>query len=88
MMPLFNWEGNIYFDECSSYKWSAYSAQSIYPTRSNIDTQAKANKLRRVPKNRKEFAREVQRVNRKFPASYDYYLVNIAVHVALHVIAC
>jgi carbonic anhydrase len=36
-----------------------------------IDTQAKANALRTVPKNRREFAREVQRVNREFPSSYS-----------------
>ncbi|GIM47278.1 hypothetical protein DNHGIG_40920 [Collibacillus ludicampi] len=40
------------------------------PPGANIDTQAKANSLRRVPKNRREFAREVQRVNREFPPSY------------------
>jgi carbonic anhydrase len=40
------------------------------PPGATIDTQAKANKLRRVPKDRKEFAHEVQRVNREFPPSY------------------
>lgn len=40
------------------------------PPGATIDTQAKADALRPVPKNRKEFAREVQRVNREFPSSY------------------
>jgi carbonic anhydrase len=41
------------------------------PPGAHIDTQAKANSLRIVPKDRKEFAREVQRVNREFPPAYS-----------------
>jgi len=41
------------------------------PPGAHIDTQAKANKLSRVPRDRREFAREVQRVNREFPPSYN-----------------
>lgn len=40
------------------------------PPGAHIDTQAKADSLRRVPRDSKEFAREVQRVNREFPPSY------------------
>lgn len=40
------------------------------PPGAHIDTQAKANKLGRVPSESREFAREVQRVNREFPPSY------------------
>jgi carbonic anhydrase len=41
------------------------------PPGATIDTQAKANRLRRVPTEKREFAREVQRVNQEFPASYS-----------------
>lgn len=40
------------------------------PPGANIDSQEKANALSRVPEDSKEFAREVQRVNQEFPASY------------------
>jgi carbonic anhydrase/acetyltransferase-like protein (isoleucine patch superfamily) len=40
------------------------------PPGANIDTQEKANALRRVPADGEEFARDVQRVNQEFPASY------------------
>ncbi|WP_441990188.1 carbonate dehydratase [Paenibacillus sp. 2RAB27] len=40
------------------------------PPGAHVDTQAKADSLRRVPKDQVEFAREVQRVNREFPHSY------------------
>ncbi len=40
------------------------------PTGANIDTQEKADALSNVPKDSKEFAIEVQRVNQEFPASY------------------
>ncbi|QAY65813.1 carbonate dehydratase [Paenibacillus protaetiae] len=41
------------------------------PPGAHIDTQAKADSLRRVPQGEREFAREVQRVNREFPPSYS-----------------
>ncbi|MDQ6423585.1 carbonate dehydratase [Paenibacillus sp. LHD-117] len=40
------------------------------PPGAHIDTQAKADKLGKVPKDSREFAREVRRVNREFPPSY------------------
>ena len=40
------------------------------PPGANIDSQDKANQLSPVPVDSKEFAREVQRVNQEFPASY------------------
>ena len=40
------------------------------PPGANIDSQVKANQLSPVPEDSKEFAREVQRVNQEFPASY------------------
>ncbi|PEJ49366.1 MULTISPECIES: carbonate dehydratase [unclassified Bacillus (in: firmicutes)] len=40
------------------------------PPGANIDTQEKADSLSNVPKDSKEFAAEVQRVNQEFPASY------------------
>lgn len=40
------------------------------PPGAHIDTQAKADSLSRVPKDSREFAREVIRVNREFPPSY------------------
>ncbi|MED1229738.1 carbonate dehydratase [Bacillus nakamurai] len=40
------------------------------PPGADIDTQEKANKLRRVTEEEREFIREVQRVNQEFPASY------------------
>ncbi|HWK23696.1 MAG TPA: carbonate dehydratase [Ureibacillus sp.] len=40
------------------------------PPGAHIDSQAKANALSRVPEDSEEFAREVQRVNQEFPASY------------------
>lgn len=47
------------------------AANRFVPPGANIDTQEKANALRRVPADGKEFAREVQRVNQEFPASYN-----------------
>ncbi len=41
------------------------------PPGANIDTQEKADALSKVPADSKEFAREVQRVNQEFPASYN-----------------
>jgi carbonic anhydrase/acetyltransferase-like protein (isoleucine patch superfamily) len=41
------------------------------PPGANIDSQEKADALSPVPENSKEFAREVQRVNQEFPASYQ-----------------
>ncbi|MGO4344847.1 carbonate dehydratase [Paenibacillus sp. MCAF9] len=41
------------------------------PPGAHIDTQAKANKLRRVPRDSREFSREVRRANREFPPSYN-----------------
>jgi carbon dioxide concentrating mechanism protein CcmM len=40
------------------------------PPGANIDSQEKADVLSPVPKDSKEFAHEVQRVNQEFPASY------------------
>ncbi|MFS0670022.1 hypothetical protein AB1L12_19135 [Peribacillus frigoritolerans] len=40
------------------------------PPGANIDSQEKADALSTVPKDSKEFAHEVQRVNHEFPASY------------------
>lgn len=40
------------------------------PPGAHIDTQEKADALPRVPKDSKEFAYEVQKVNQEFPASY------------------
>jgi carbonic anhydrase/acetyltransferase-like protein (isoleucine patch superfamily) len=40
------------------------------PPGAHIDTQKKADSLAPVPKDSKEFAEEVQRVNQEFPASY------------------
>ncbi|MCZ6942934.1 carbonate dehydratase [Bacillus mycoides] len=47
------------------------AANRFVPPGANIDTQEKANALIRVPKDEEEFAREVQRVNQEFPASYN-----------------
>ncbi len=40
------------------------------PPGANIDSQAKADALSPVPRDSKEFAQEVQRVNQEFPSSY------------------
>lgn len=40
------------------------------PPGAHIDSQQKADALSTVPKDSKEFAKEVQRVNQEFPASY------------------
>lgn len=40
------------------------------PPGAGIDTQEKADRLRRVTEEEREFAREVQRVNQEFPPSY------------------
>ncbi|QWG29021.1 carbonate dehydratase [Bacillus mycoides] len=47
------------------------STNRFVPPGANIDTQEKADALFRVPKDDEEFAREVQRVNQEFPASYN-----------------
>jgi carbonic anhydrase len=44
---------------------------SFVPPGAHIDTQKKADALSQVPKNEKEFAHEVQRVNQEFPSSYS-----------------
>jgi carbon dioxide concentrating mechanism protein CcmM len=36
-----------------------------------IDTQEKANRLGKTPRDKKEFVKEVQRINQAFPASYQ-----------------
>lgn len=41
------------------------------PPGANIDSQEKADALSLVPVDNEEFAREVQRVNQEFPASYN-----------------
>ncbi|MTH54836.1 carbonate dehydratase [Bacillus mangrovi] len=46
------------------------AANRFVPPGANIDSQEKADALPRVPKDNKEFAEEVQRVNQEFPASY------------------
>ncbi|MDR4948058.1 carbonate dehydratase [Neobacillus cucumis] len=48
-------------------------AHSFVPPGANIDTQAKADRLSKVPKNEEEFAKEVQRVNREFPLTYSIF---------------
>ena len=47
---------------------------AFVPPGASIDTQEKANKLSTVPLDRVEFAEEVQKVNREFPASYSLML--------------
>lgn len=47
---------------------------SFVPPGASIDTQEKADVLSPVPQNKEEFAQEVQRVNREFPASYSLLL--------------
>ncbi|MCP1144891.1 carbonate dehydratase [Lysinibacillus endophyticus] len=42
------------------------------PPGATIDTQEKADALSRIPEDREEFAREVQRVNQEFPPSYHH----------------
>ncbi|WP_462413025.1 LbetaH domain-containing protein [Neobacillus sp. Marseille-QA0830] len=44
------------------------------PPGAYIDTQAKADSLKEVPKTEEEFAKEVQRVNQEFPAAYSILL--------------
>ena len=46
------------------------AANRFVPPGATIDTQEKADALSRIPEDREEFAREVQRVNQEFPASY------------------
>lgn len=46
------------------------AANRFVPPGAHIDTQEKADALSIVPKDSKEFAKEVQRVNQEFPASY------------------
>ncbi|HEU5139583.1 MAG TPA: carbonate dehydratase [Bacillales bacterium] len=50
------------------------SPNRFVPPGANIDTQEKADALEKVPENDREFAREVQRVNQEFPASYHLLL--------------
>ncbi|SEO81113.1 carbonate dehydratase [Paenibacillus sp. OV219] len=47
------------------------AANRFVPPGAHIDTQVKADSLRKVPKDQHEFAREVIRVNREFPPSYN-----------------
>ena len=47
---------------------------SFVPPGASIDSQDKADILTKVPVDRKQFAEEVQRVNREFPAAYSLYL--------------
>lgn len=47
------------------------SRNRFVPPGANIDTQENADALFRVPTDEEEFAREVQRVNQEFPASYN-----------------
>jgi carbonic anhydrase/acetyltransferase-like protein (isoleucine patch superfamily) len=49
------------------------AAGRFVPPGALVDTQAKADALSRVPADREEFAREVQRVNQEFPASYSLH---------------
>ncbi|WP_368666321.1 carbonate dehydratase [Ammoniphilus sp. CFH 90114] len=44
------------------------------PPGASIDTQEKANSLSLVPEDKAEFAKQVQRVNQEFPASYSLLL--------------
>lgn len=46
------------------------ASNRFVPPGAHIDTQAKADKLSTVPKDSREFAREVRRVNQEFPPSY------------------
>jgi carbonic anhydrase len=46
------------------------SANRFVPPGAHIDTQEKADSLTSVPQNDEEFAKQVQRVNQEFPASY------------------
>lgn len=46
---------------------------SFVPPGAHIDTQQKADKLSSVPQSEEEFAKEVQRVNQEFPASYTLF---------------
>ncbi|WP_245827639.1 carbonate dehydratase [Paenisporosarcina indica] len=46
------------------------------PPGANIDSQEKADALSPVPEDSNEFAREVQRVNQEFPASYHLLFGN------------
>lgn len=52
------------------------AADRFVPPNAHIDTQEKADSLSHVPKDNKEFAIEVQRVNQEFPASYHLLLGN------------
>lgn len=45
--------------------------QRFVPPNAVVDTQERADALRPVPASREEFAREVQQVNREFPAAYS-----------------
>lgn len=53
------------------------AAGRFVPPSAVIDTQAKADALARVPVDREEFAREVQRVNREFPGSYALHFGSV-----------
>lgn len=46
------------------------AANRFVPPGAHIDSQEKADALSKVPRDSKEFAYEVQRVNQEFPASY------------------
>ncbi|MGY3715738.1 carbonate dehydratase [Sutcliffiella cohnii] len=47
---------------------------SFVPPGASIDSQEKADSLSGVPENNQQFANEVQRVNREFPAAYSLLL--------------
>ncbi|QKE73360.1 hypothetical protein HPK19_11335 [Arthrobacter citreus] len=60
---------------CISYNAVVTNGLQIAPNEfvppgANIDSQEKADALSNVPKDSKEFAAEVQRVNQEFPALY------------------
>ncbi|WP_246141216.1 carbonate dehydratase [Bacillus marasmi] len=46
------------------------ASNRFVPPGAHIDSQEKADALSKVPNDSKEFAKEVQRVNQEFPASY------------------
>ncbi|MFC4323435.1 LbetaH domain-containing protein [Litchfieldia salsa] len=49
---------------------------SFVPPGAHIDTQDKADSLKRVPVDKHQFAKEVQRVNQEFPVAYSMFFGN------------
>lgn len=47
------------------------SPNSFIPPGAVIDTQEKADSLGKVPKSQEQFSKEVQKVNKEFPAAYE-----------------